>query len=179
MIKLRSLSLSIALLVFSSTLFAGIRLPSVIASNMVLQQQSKAILWGWAEPSEKIFITTTWSNTRDSVITDGEGKWKTSVSTPVAGGPYNITLQGWNTVQLENIMIGEVWVCSGQSNMEWNSYNNLKQILDEMPNSNNNNIRLFHIPRTTSKFPQDNCVGQWKVSSPDALRGFSAIGYFF
>lgn len=146
---------------------------------MVLQQQSKAVLWGWAEPAEKIYITNTWNKSIDSVVTGSDAKWKIAIATPTAGGPYSITLRGWSTVVIENVMIGEVWVCSGQSNMEWNSYNNLKQILDEMPNSNNNNLRLFHIPRTTAAYPQDNCEGQWKTSSPESLKGFSAIGYFF
>ena len=76
-------------------------------------------------------------------------------------------------------MIGEVWVCSGQSNMEWSSNQNLKQIMDELPNSSNNNIRFFHISKTTSAWPQDNTTGEWKVCSPESLKGFSAIGYFF
>ena len=76
-------------------------------------------------------------------------------------------------------MIGEVWVCSGQSNMEWSSNQNLKQMMDELPNSSNKNIRLFHIPKTTSASPQDNTAGEWKVCSPESLKGFSAIGYFF
>lgn len=163
----------------SNQVFAGIRLPSVLGSNMVLQQKSDVMLWGWAEPSEKIFVTCSWDKGIDSVVTPSSGRWKLTVKTPTAGGPYTITFRGWNTVVLENVMIGEVWVCSGQSNMEWNSYNRLKQIIDEMPNSNNNQLRLFHIPRTTSKTLQDNCDGQWNPSSPESLRGFSAIGYFF
>jgi len=177
----RSSTVIILFLFLFSTVesFAGLRLPSVISNNMVLQQQSQATLWGWADPTEKIVITNSWNNTKDSVVAGSDSKWKISISTPAAGGPYTITLRGWSTIVLENIMIGEVWVCSGQSNMEWSSYNNLKQILDEMPNSDNPNIRLFHIPRTTALTPQDNCVGQWKVSSPEALKGFSAIAYFF
>ena len=97
---------------------AAIRLPSVIASNMVLQQQSKVNLWGWADPGEKIFVTTSWDNKTDSVTTTRDANWKIKISTPKAGGPYTITLKGGSTIVLDNIMIGEVWVCSGQSNME-------------------------------------------------------------
>ncbi len=159
--------------------FAGIRLPAVISSNMVLQQKSKATLWGWADPAEKIFITTSWNNEMDSVVTSGDAKWKINITTPPAGGPYTITLKGGNTIVLDNIMIGEVWICSGQSNMEWSSNQNLKQILEELPNSNNSNIRLFHVPKTTSVNPQENTSGEWKVCSPESLKGFSGIGYFF
>lgn len=163
----------------STSSFAGIRLPSVISSNMVLQQQSKAALWGWADPAEKIVVTTSWNNLVDSVVAGGDARWNIKITTPSAGGPYTITLKGSNTIVLDNIMIGEVWICSGQSNMEWSSHQNLKQILDELPNSSNNNIRLFHITKTTSDNPQDNTPGDWKVCSPESLKGFSAIGYFF
>jgi sialate O-acetylesterase len=166
-------------LFISTQSFAGIRLPAIISSNMVLQQQSKATLWGWADPAEKIFITTSWNNGVDSVVTSGDAKWKINITTPAAGGPYTITLKGWNTIVLDNIMIGEVWICSGQSNMEWSSNQNLKQIVDELPNSSNNNIRLFHIPKTTSVNPQENTPGKWMVCSPESLKGFSGVGYFF
>lgn len=158
---------------------AGIRLPAVIGSNMVLQQQSKATLWGWADPGENIKVTASWSTAIDSVTATSDGTWQIKLATPAAGGPYTITLRGWSTVVLNNILIGEVWVCSGQSNMEWSSYNNNKQIIDEMPNSQNNNIRFFHIPRGTSAYPQDDCQAKWEICGPESLKGFSAIGYFF
>jgi sialate O-acetylesterase len=163
----------------SVDLLAGIRLPAMIASNMVLQQQSKATLWGWADPGDKIKVMTSWNNAIDSVTVTSDGTWKIKIPTPAAGGPYTITLKGWSTVVLENVMIGEVWVCSGQSNMEWSSWNNNKQIIDEIPRSQNNNIRLFHISRGTSNYPQDDCVAKWEVCGPETLKGFSAVGYFF
>lgn len=164
---------------FTSAAIAGIRLPSVIGSHMVLQQQSAATLWGWADPGETIMVTASWNGLIDSVVAPSDGRWKIKIPTPVAGGPYTITLKGWSTVVLENILIGEVWICSGQSNMEWSSYNNNQQIIDELPKSANSQIRLFHIPRTTSAFPQDNCEGNWEVCGPETVKGFSAIGYFF
>lgn len=158
---------------------AAIRLPAVIGSSMVLQQRSEARLWGWSDPGEKILVTTSWNGRTDSVVASGNAVWEIKVPTPAAGGPYTITLKGRNKIVLEDILIGEVWVCSGQSNMEWSSDNNLKQIIDEIPNSSNASIRLFYLPKTTSATPQDDCEGKWKVSSPDALPGFSAIAYFF
>ena len=164
-----------AILLLTNHAIAAIRLPSVIASNMVLQQQSKVNLWGWADPGEKIFITTSWDNKTDSVTTTRDANWKIKIATPKAGGPYTITLKGGSTIVLDNIMIGEVWVCSGQSNMEWSSNQNLKQIVDELPNSNNSNIRLFHVPKTTSATLQENTAGLWKTCSPETLKVFSAV----
>lgn len=163
----------------SIDVWSNVRLPSVIGSNMVLQQNAAATFWGWSDPGEKIFITTSWNNRTDSAEAKGEARWKISMPTPAAGGPFTITIKGYNTIVLENVMIGEVWLCSGQSNMEWSSYNKVKQILDELPNSHNENLRLFHITKTTSEYPQDNITGNWKVCSPESLTGFSAVGYFF
>lgn len=167
------------LLTISYAALGAIRLPNIIGSNMVLQQKTETAIWGWAAPSEKIYITTSWNNRKDSVMADGNAKWNISLQTPGAGGPHTITLKGENTIVLENIMIGEVWVCSGQSNMEWSSLQNLQQIIDEMPHSQNSNIRLFHVVKTTAPYPQDQVEGSWKISGADALKGFSAIAYFF
>src|SRR5689334_17689850 len=100
-----------------------LRLPAILSSGMVLQQNDSAALWGWAGPGEKVFVTTGWDNRTDSVMTSGGATWRVRVKTPAAGGPYTITLRSRNTIRLDDVMIGEVWVCSGQSNMEW-SYNN-------------------------------------------------------
>lgn len=157
----------------------NVRLPSVISDNMVLQQNATVRLWGWSSPREKIKVHLPWNNTVDSVVGSGNGTWSIDIKTPAAGGPYTITIQGRNLLKLENVMIGEVWVCSGQSNMEWNANMKLKDILDELPVSANNNIRLFHIPLTTSTSPQDDCAGKWRVCDSASLHSFSAIGYFF
>lgn len=159
--------------------FTAIRLPNTICSNMVLQQNNHATLWGWASPAEKIFVTTSWNNKTDSVAADGNAQWKIKIPTGAAGGPYTISLKGQNTITLKNILFGEVWICSGQSNMEWSSYQKLQQIIDELPHSANNNIRLFQVSKSTAAFPQDNIEGQWQVCDSETLKGFSAVGYFF
>jgi sialate O-acetylesterase len=146
---------------------------------MVLQQKSEAVLWGWANPGERIYVTTSWNMKRDSVTGNRDARWEIKIPTPQAGGPYTITLKGSNLITLDNILIGEVWVCSGQSNMEWSSNQKVQQIIDEMPNSANDNLRLFQVPKSTSKLPQDHIEGDWKMSGPESLQGFSAIGYFF
>jgi sialate O-acetylesterase len=161
----------------ASALFAIIRLPPIMSSNMVLQQNEKAGLWGWADPSERFTIACSWTTIVDTVIAFNSGKWKAKVSTPAAGGPYTITIKSRrNTIVLENILIGEVWICSGQSNMEMS---NTKQIQDELPNSRNDKIRLFTVAKKTSEYPQDHCEGEWVPCNEETLRRFSAAGYFF
>ncbi len=159
--------------------YANIRLPEVLASNMVLQQKSGVNFWGWADPGEKVFITTSWNGKKDSVVTDGNGKWKIVVQTPGAGGPFTVLLRGNNQVSLENIMIGEVWICSGQSNMEMNYYWGLPQMNEDFKEANNSNIRFFHIPRSTAFFPQERSEGRWAVSDSAKVKSFSAVAWYF
>ncbi len=162
---------------FFSKLFAIIRLPPIMSSNMVLQQNSQATFWGWSDPSERFTITCSWKTTIDSVQAPNSGKWKAKISTPVAGGPYTITIKSRaNTILFENILIGEVWICSGQSNMEMS---NTQHIKDELPTSANDKIRFFTVAKKTSEYPQDHAEGQWVSCNEETLRCFSAVGYFF
>jgi len=176
---MRNGCLALVFLFLSLISSANIRLPAVISSNMVLQQQSLTPIWGWSEPGEKIFITTSWNHRVDSVLAPRDARWKISVPTPAAGGPYTITLKGYNTIVLENVMIGEVWVCSGQSNMEMTEGWGLSEVRSELPACATNNIHFFRIPRTTSEYPQDDLSAQWTACDSNELKKFSAIGYFF
>ena len=165
------------LVLFSA--YANVRLPSIIGSHMVLQQKSSVKLWGWCSASEKIVITTSWDTTKYETYGNNGARWMTEIKTPSAGGPYTIWIKGNNEIMLEDVMIGEVWVCSGQSNMEWSGTQKLPQSIDEAPNARNNKIRLFYVSKSTSKFPQENLDGKWVVCSPEEMYKFSAIGYFF
>ncbi|MBC9934428.1 sialate O-acetylesterase [Chitinophaga qingshengii] len=167
------------LFLLPTVLHAAIRLPSLIGNNMVLQQNDSVTIWGWANPSEKITVYTGWDNKTATVTTSRDAKWALKVHTPVAGGPYEIRLKGANEIVLKNILIGEVWLCSGQSNMEYSYYNGIRQIAAELPVCSNNNIRFFNIPKTTAVCPQDNCPGTWEVCDSNSLKPFSAVGYFF
>ena len=158
---------------------ANVRLPNVLSSNMVLQQRAQANLWGWCDPGEKIRITASWNDRADSVQGTRDGHWKIALPTPSAGGPYTITIRAGNTVILDNILIGEVWVCSGQSNMEMCETWGLPDVKAELPDCSNPNIRFFHIPRTTAANPQDDCPGNWTACDSNQLRSFSAVAYFF
>src|SRR4026208_122395 len=131
---MRSLLLIIILfLFFSLGSFAQVRLPAIISSGMVLQQNDSATLWGWGNPSEKILVTTSWNNRADTATVNNRANWKIRVKTPSAGGPYTISLKGnINSIELSDVMIGEVWVCSGQSNMERSYWNGLEDIKNEL-----------------------------------------------
>ena len=156
-----------------------VRLPAVLASDMVLQQRSNVKFWGWSEPREKIFITTSWDHRTDSVKGSRDGKWELLLPTPGAGGPYTIEIKGSNRIVLENILIGEVWVCAGQSNMEMCETWGLQDVRDELAVCANSNIRFFQVPKATAMYPQDDCKAKWTECDAGTLRRFSAVGYFF
>lgn len=176
-----------SLLVICTTLFmlmakteAQLRLPAIIASNMVLQQNDSVWLWGWSGPAEKVFVTTSWDNRKDSATASNGARWKLKIKTPAAGGPFTITFTNrGNAVTLQNVMIGEVWVCSGQSNMEWSYNNGEKDVRAEMPIAVNNNIHFFNVPKTTADVPQDDIKAQWTNCDSNTIKSFSAVGYFF
>jgi len=100
------------------TAHAKVRLPQFFSDNMVLQQQSKCRIWGWAEPGKKVMVLTSWDKKGYSATTRKDGYFQVTVQTPEAGGPYTITFRDGDTILLQNVLIGEVWICSGQSNME-------------------------------------------------------------
>jgi len=156
---------------------ATVRLPSILGSHMVLQQRSEVKLWGWCGPAEKVTIKTSWDTISYQTTGGSSAKWSMKIKTPAAGGPFTITING-STI-LEDVMVGEIWLCSGQSNMEWSGDQGLKQSLNEMANANNQKIRFFYVPKATSEFPQENCGGSWKVCSPEEMKHFSSVGYFF
>ena len=167
------------LLVGWTSLNAAVRLPNIIGSHMVLQQKSTVKIWGWASPSEKVTIKTNWDNNSYEATTSNGAQWVVNIKTPAASGPYQITISASNTIVLEDILIGEVWVCGGQSNMECSGDQGLKETLEEAPNATNKSIRFFYVAKSTSNFPQDNLEGKWMVCSPEEMKHFSAIGYFF
>ncbi len=165
---------------FTTSIFGKIILPSVFANNMVLQQNSNVAIWGWSDPGETVKIVTSWnSNDTVKVKADNSSKWTTSIKTIAAGGPYSIQILGSGKVQLSNVMLGEVWICSGQSNMEMNVNWKLINGEEEAAKADNPNIRIFHVQKIGAEFPQQNCNATWTVSSPETMRATSAVGYFF
>jgi sialate O-acetylesterase len=160
--------------------FSQLRLPSVISPGMVIQQNDLVTFWGWGYNGQQVKITGSWDNAITTGVVNNNGKWSFPVKTPGAGGPYTITVNsGGAQIVLNDVMIGEVWLCSGQSNMEWSYYNGARYIKEEFPTCYNRNIRFFQVPRAASDYPQDDLEGQWKVCDSNSLRSFSAVGYFF
>lgn len=158
---------------------ADVRLPSIIGSHMVLQQKSEVKIWGWCDPGEKIKLSTSWDTLTYNTIGSSNAKWNVTIKTPAAGGPYTLTISGNNKCVLEDILIGEVWDCSGQSNMEMNYYWGMEQYITDVENATNKKIRLFHIPRLTAEYPQEDTKGQWVVCNVEDVKQFSLAGYFF
>jgi len=102
--------------------YSNIRLPGIISSNMVLQQHDSVNIWGWADPYEEVTVTPSWSPQTYKTTGSRDARWEVKVATPAAGGPHTIIIKGKNTIVLNNVMTGEVWICSGQSNMEMSDY---------------------------------------------------------
>ncbi len=171
-----------AVLLIANPLLSQTSMPSFFSDGMVLQQQTEAAIWGMDKPKTKIVVTGSWGKS-SSVMTDESGKWKLKLLTPAAGGPYTVLIKGSSTITLSNILIGEVWLCSGQSNMEMPLKGNPSQPIigsnEFILNSNNPSIRVFHTPRAFSRKPLDDVNGQWKLASPATAGNFSAVAYFF
>lgn len=167
----------------SSVVASDLRLPAILGSNMVLQQQSSPAIWGWAKRYATISVKVNWMDKVLSTTANEDGKWEINISTPKAGGPYEIIISGDTTYVLRNVMIGEVWVCSGQSNMRMTFSGHVSQPVigsnDYIAHGNNYNIRLFTVEQILSTTPLDNCNGNWSVSNPKEVANFSAVAYVF
>jgi sialate O-acetylesterase len=168
----------------AANLSAKIKLPAIFTNNMVLQQQSEVPFWGEATPAKTVKITPSWNNKTVETAADATGKWKANIPTPVYGGPFSIEISDGKKLTLENVMIGEVWLCSGQSNMEmplagWGKIMNYQQ---EIEAANYPNIRLFTVQRNISNQPLTDMTaksGGWVACSPETVADFSAVAYFF
>ena len=170
----------ILLFIFTINGFGKVTLSTVFSDNMVLQQNSEVAIWGWGMPGEKIKIVAGW-NSKDTVVAvpDHHAKFLVNLKTIQAGGPYTIQFIGTSKIILSNVMLGEVWLCSGQSNMEWNVDQGINNGEQEAANATNPNIRIFHVQKIGADVPQQNCEGTWKVCSSEAMRESSVLGYFF
>lgn len=165
-------------------LSAKIILPSIFGDNMVLQQKTEAAIWGWAKPNSGVQLSSSWNKKKYSVTADAAGKWKMKISTPDAGGPYEITISDGEAVILKDVLIGEVWLCSGQSNMEMPMKGFRDQPVlnanDAIVNSANNQLRLYTVPRAVKTIVQDSTKNaNWKLADPEAVSNFSAAAYHF
>ena len=163
---------------------AKVELAPIFADNMVLQQQTDAALWGKSEPGKKVTITTSWSKAKVVVNADADGKWFARVATPVAGGPYEITFNDGEKVTLKNVLIGEVWICSGQSNMQMQMKGFAGQPIDGATDiiltaKASTPIRSCNLKRIKALDPQETCPATWYEHNPEGVSEASATAYFF
>jgi len=165
-------------LILTVTLSASgeVRVPALIGDNMVLQQGNKARIWGWATPKERVTVEI--AGTKTVAVTDDSGRWQTMIGPLKAGGPFTLNITASNALSFKNVLVGEVWVCSGQSNMEWPLINT-NNGADTVAQANFPEIRLFTVQKSTSSSPLDDVKGHWVVTTPDQAGQFSAVGYFF
>ena len=172
------------LLCLACSVQAKVVLPSIFTDNMVLQQKTEVTLYGKASVNKKITVNTGWNKKEYTVRSDANGSWSIQIPTPEAGGPFDITVSDGKKLILRNIMIGEVWFCSGQSNMEmpvagWGKVMNYEK---EVAEADYPFIRLFQVKKETSLTPENDVtstMGGWNECSPASVPEFSALGYFF
>lgn len=163
---------------------SSIEMPAIFSDNMVLQQKTNAPFWGKANPDEKIFIQASWGKSARAVA-GIDSFWQTKLRTPKAGGPYEIKIQiGDSSIVYKNVLIGEVWLCSGQSNMEmplqgWPPHDTISGSSEAIRNADNSNIRLLTVTRSFSDKPKFNFIGSWQKSSSETAARFSAAAFFF
>jgi sialate O-acetylesterase len=156
---------------------AAVKLPSMFTSNMVLQCEEPIRIWGWADKKEHFDLVFNGTTTR--VIADRRGHWQLELDPLPPGGPYNMLLYGQDTIELTNVLLGDVWICSGQSNMEWPMHQT-KNAMEEIDRSTNPRIRLFTVEKKISTKPLEDCDAEgWQVCGPESVKNFSAVAYFF
>lgn len=169
---------SLTLLIFMViNLQANVKLPRIFSDNMVLQRSQPIHVWGWALPKEK--VTVRLKQQAVSAVTDKTGKWKIQLAPEQAGGPFELQVIGKDTVVLKDILIGDVWICSGQSNMEW-LLNDSRDADSEIAAANFPVIRHFKVPHAVASEPKDDVPGgTWEICAPATAGNFTAVGYFF
>ena len=177
---------AVFLLVVLQTIEAQVKLPAIVSSNMVLQRNTTVVLWGWADPNEKITIETSWLSVPLNLAADKAGNWRIEVKTTNSKAPQTISIKGKTSdITLENVLFGEVWLCSGQSNMQQplKGYVGQPTFGSQMAvaKSLNPNLRLFTVNRIGSKTPIKDVLEYtaWQKASPESVLDFSAIAYFF
>lgn len=180
--KTRILSLLLVLMFGGvSALKAQLQMPSVFTDGMVLQQKSKVTVWGWGNPADKIMLLGNWLP-EDTVyaVVDHQGCWKAEMETSAAGGPYELIVKSnQECLTVKDVMLGEVWLCSGQSNMEWSVNNGILNGEEEAAKASCHTLRIFHQPKQGAAFPQTDSRTHWEIASPQSMRKTSATAYFF
>ncbi|MCZ6672529.1 MAG: sialate O-acetylesterase [Verrucomicrobia bacterium] len=166
-----------AVLALSVGVSADVRLPALFSDNMILQQQIGAPIWGWASPGENVRVVGSWGKAA-TAIAEENGSWKAFLDTPSYGGPYQLTVKGRNEIAIKNVIIGEVWLCAGQSNMGWRLSATMEGEADGA-SAHYPDFRIFRSERAHNHEPQNDSVAAWKECSPETAATCSAVTYYF
>ncbi len=162
-----------------SDLHAQLRLPAIFNDHMVIQRQSTIPIWGWGYSTQDVIIRVSWDTTIVKTKTSNAAYWSANISTPIAGGPHTIKIEtGGEEILLTDVMSGEVWICSGQSNMEWSMYASAdgRELIDKIDEPS---IRLFQVGKSAASDLQVRGDGDWKICNRESVKNFSAVGFFF
>lgn len=174
---MRLLSLTTLLAALACTARAELKLPAIIGDNMVLQQKQTNPLWGWDAPGTE--VTVKFGDQTKTAKAGADGKWTVKLDpVPANAKPATISITGTTAKELKNVLVGEVWICSGQSNMQWNVGSSWDSDL-EIATAKYPNIRLITVPNVGTQEPQKDFKGEWKECSPATVGGFSAVGFFY
>jgi sialate O-acetylesterase len=168
---------SICLFLAAAPVCAAVKLPAILAEHMVLQQNRPVHLWGWADPGES--VTATFRGQTASAVASDQGTWSLYLPPGAAGGPFRLLVSGANTIEFQDVLVGEVWVASGQSNMEF-ATKNVIGAEKELQAAAHPQLRLFNVDRNVAFYPRDDLAATgWQSSTPETVREFSAVAYFF
>ena len=177
----RMLTLAVYITSCAAMCPGAVRLPGLFTDHMVLQRESRVRIWGWAEPGEAVSVTGSW-DTATSVHgqADPNGAWEIKLKTAKAGGPHTLTVEGASRTVINDVMLGEVWVCSGQSNMAWTlAAVGTQRAMEDIVNAENDKIRFFTVQQKLSASPSKDCKGPWQVCSLTTAAEFSAVAYYY
>ncbi len=184
-------------LLCTSPCLADVRLPKILGSGMVLQRDSSVAVWGWADPDEQVTVTADWLEDARTTTAGDDGSWRVQIQTQEAGGPHSLTIAGNNTLQLDNILFGEVWIGSGQSNMEMplthvsGAYTGILNAEQEIADADFPQVRLFQVGNFSSREPLDDVESgiemygvppaacRWQECSPETIPTFASTAWFF
>lgn len=174
--RIASLSFG-CLLLAAAPLCAAVKLPAILAEHMVLQQNRPVHLWGFADPGE--MVTATFRGQTASIIASDQGTWSVYLPPGAAGGPFHLVVSGTNTIEFQDVLVGEVWIASGQSNMEF-ATKDVIGAAKELQAALHPQMRLFNVDRNVAFYPRDDLAGTgWQAATPETVRDFSAVAYFF
>lgn len=170
------LTVMVAAMVLAGGARADVKMPAIFGDHMVLQRERKAPVWGSADPGEKVTVKA--QGQEKSATADEKGKWRVELDPLNATGPIELTISGKNSITLKDVLVGEVWLCSGQSNMGF-TLQRAANATEALKNADRPTVRLFKVKDEYKDHPQEDLSGTWQVCTPDDAKGFSAVAYFF